>query len=64
MSEPRPLDPEKMDRLKAKFEAMRAREASTEKTAAPAASARERERPLTREAARAKARERDQGLGE
>lgn len=61
MNEPRPLDAAKIDRLKQRFEQVRAREQSSD---ASREEPRTRERPLTREAARTKARERDQGLGD
>lgn len=61
MNEPRPLDAAKIDRLKQRFEQVRAREQNSDVTRDEP---RSRERPLTREAARTKTTERDRGLGD
>jgi hypothetical protein len=58
MSEPRPLDAEKIDRLKARFERFREREAEADKQR------RTSQRGSARGQARTQARDRDQGLGD
>ena len=63
MSDPRPLDAAKIDRLKTRFEQVRAHEQGrAQDRQEPRARERPIERPITREASRTKSRERDQGL--